>query len=175
MVRVDKLWVELGSGRNSKHLNLNNWVTIDSNPKSKATHIQEIPPLPKEIKDVDIFRGNHFWEHLYIWQANELARELYEALKPNGQLVLELPNLAKACEFLLADEPDVRKTWWAIYGAQEDPTWSGDISQAHKWGYTPESITKQLREAGFEHVDIRRAVYRIPERDMRVVAFKRNV
>ena len=158
------------------------WITIDA--VKDADYKIVVPPLPAEIRAMKFERVEaiHFWEHLYHWQAVQLASEIYEVLEPGGKLILELPNLIKCCEYVAGAkdiplsnaaprQPDPRFTVWGIFGAQDDPKCVGDIHQAHKWGYTPASIQLMLKEAGFDRVDFP-PTHSKPGRDMRVEAFK---
>lgn len=164
----------LGTGRQTQVYGRLGFVTVDAVvTKGKPDYLCEIPPLPDDILAMEFeeVEAKHFWEHLYHWQAEQLAREIVSILKPGGKLILELPNLNKAVEHFRNGEDDPRLGMWAIYGAQTDPTWIGNAYQAHKWGYTPETITEQLRGAGFQAVSVTRATERMPEvRDMRVIA-----
>lgn len=169
----------LGSGNWSQAYKNMDYITIDAVEKSSVDYTQEIPPLPDEILEMGaVFKhveGMHFWEHLYHWQAVELAEQIVSILKPGGVLILELPNIQKAVNYMAGVEiapDDPRYTMWALYGAQTDPDWIGNPHQAHKWGYTPHTITKQLKDAGFREVEILRATMRLPDvRDMRVRAY----
>jgi SAM-dependent methyltransferase len=189
---VDMPKLALGVGVQGNRYKLAGWITIDAKQlrNQHVDYVQVVPPLPEEVMEMvdvfDVVEGMHFWEHLYIWQAKQLAKEIHQILKPGGKLILELPNLAKVFEYQAGVkdipkipsrppmyEPDPRFGLWAIYGAQDDPKWTGNIFQAHKWGYTPETITEQLKAAGFSRVDIKRATTRLPDvRDMRVEAYK---
>lgn len=172
----------LGTGGNTQHWKRQGFITLDADPLNYADYICEVPPLPK-LPLMDVVEAYHFWEHLYWWQAEELAREIYAILKGGGKLVLELPNLRKCCEFVAGMKPipvkdtaeyhpDPRFTLWGIYGAQNAPKWTGNIWQVHKWGYTPEDLVDQLQRAGFSKVTVLPPVFGQPERDMRVEAIK---
>lgn len=170
------MWLEIGSGKKAK------WLTIDA--VKDADFVCVVPPLPHEIRSMkfDKVQAIHFWEHLYHWQAVQLASEIYDVLELGGKLILEMPNLIKCCEYVAGVHeipasprspriPDPRYTMWGIYGAQDDPPHVGDIHQAHKWGWTPASIKLLLKSAGFAMVDILPTQSK-PGRDMRIEAYK---
>lgn len=164
----------LGTGSQTNAYKARGFITVDA--RKPADYIAVIPPLPDEIMKMGrVFtrvEASHFWEHLYHWQAVELAGQLAKIIQPGGILVLEMPRLDQAIDHFINGEKDPRLTMWAIYGAQTDPKWSGNIYQAHKWGYTPETISQQLMDAGFSEVEIKRATVRMPDiRDMRVEAY----
>lgn len=171
----------IGTGRWTAKCKAQGFVTLDANPDCDPDYVCEVPPLPI-IGRWDYIEALHFWEHIYLWQAEELAKQLFDALAVNGVLALEMPNLRKCCEYFLDPEPpmlidapyhpDPRLSMWGIYGAQEDPKWAGNIWQVHKWGYTPETIKAQLERAGFAKVRMRPTTTGIAIRDMRVEAHK---
>lgn len=157
------------------------YITVDG--QHGANYLAHIPPLPDAVFDYtfDMVEAYHFWEHLYLWEAEQLAREVCSVLAPGGVLILELPNLAKCCEMILHPEkipvkddaprhPDPRFTVWGIYGDQEGH--AGNVFQAHKWGYTPESLMKQLLDAGFKKAQVLPPTRGQWERDMRIEAYK---
>lgn len=114
----------------------------------------------------------HIWEHFYRWQCDGVLKEWRRLLAPGGLLILELPNLIKACQNILSGvegkHPD-QLGMWACYG---DPR-QEDEFMSHRWGWTPITLTAILRQQGF--VDI---VETVPEyhlagrenRDMRIEA-----
>lgn len=115
----------------------------------------------------------HCFEHLYLWDAKHLLREIHSILIPGGSLTLELPNLQYACEVIagLRSPPSGhdRYSMWPIYG---DPT-RKDQSYGHRWGYTPKTLVEELSVAGFTLWEFERATsHGQPERDMRVVAWR---
>ena len=121
--------LDLGSGKLTDRYKNRGWITLDARPEVNAHYTAEIPPIPRAVKDLgkfDLVQGIHFWEHLYHWQACELAVEILEILKPGGKLILELPNLDLACIYQLGlvkvpiinnapYQPDPRFLMWAIY------------------------------------------------------------
>lgn len=169
----------LGCGNNVQYYRRRGFLTLDA-VRPRMTNpdiIAEVPPLPEDVlKHGQVFdevEAMHFWEHLYAWQAEALAREIVGILVPGeGKLVMEMPNLERAIEHFVNGAKDPRMTMWAVYGAQTDPKWHGNPYAAHKWGYTPETIEQQLLEAGFRGVHVGRALERMPViRDMRVIAY----
>lgn len=172
----------IGSGRYTQDYKRNGYLTLDADDQYGADIIAAVPPLPEFSDRLDWVEAIHVWEHLYIWQADILGKQLYTALANGGKLVLEMPDLAKCCKFLVSDKPpelmdapmlpDPRLGIWGIYGAQTDHQHYGNPWQAHKWGYTPQSIKEQLVRCGFQRVEIRPPLHGIAIRDMRVEATK---
>lgn len=112
----------------------------------------------------------HIFEHLYRWQCDGALKEWHRLLKPGGMLILELPNLIKACQNILngvkGKHPD-QMGMWSLYG---DPR-QKDEWMAHRWAWSPVTLSEILTQNGF--VDI---VETVPEyhltgrdnRDMRI-------
>lgn len=126
-------------------------------------------PLPLPDAGADEVHSYHFLEHVYRWEAPALVREFHRLLKPNGLLVLELPNIAAAAKNLLAGMDD-QMAMWPLYG---DPGHK-DPFMCHRWGYTPATLVALLEAAGFEDVRITppRTHGAKTTRDMRVEARK---
>jgi predicted SAM-dependent methyltransferase len=149
------------------------WIHLDSHPS--ADIVATIPPLPPSVtsRQWTIIEGIHVWEHFYRWQAEELARSIYQCLCPGGQLILECPNLEIACRsFLGAYKDSDNYHMHVFYGSPR----TKDPSYGHRWGYTPESLRQQLVEHGrFDPTDVKieTAKFHVPDRDFRIVATKR--
>ena len=111
----------------------------------------------------------HFIEHVYRWEADAVIREFKRLLVSGGYLVMECPDIEKACRNLIKGGND-QMSMWPLYG-----DWSHkDPYMMHRHGYTPKTITQLLKDNGFVGIQIlppmthgRRAM-----RDMRIEARK---
>lgn len=165
-----------GSSRSVKRLEIGSrrrragWVTLDT--ADGADIRASVPPLPDEVirETWQTVQMIHCFEHLYLWDARQLLHEIRDILDRDGELILELPNLQYAIDVMSgkvappADHP--RFSMWPLYG---DPS-HRDPSFGHRWGYTPQTMEKELRDAGFRRIRHERAKSHYPVRDMRVVA-----
>jgi hypothetical protein len=153
------------------------WTTVDADPNSGAHVIAAVPPLPDSVKAQTYTHiiASHFIEHLYRWDALTLVQECYAVLETGGVLELEQPDLAYCCKVLAGViEPPPGRSWeqfslWGIFGRPElDPL------MAHKHGYTPQTLTDLVVEAGFarENVTISAGRFHEPERDFTLRAVK---
>lgn len=125
--------------------------------------------MPIEAGRANYLQAMHVIEHFYRWEAPLVLAEFKRVLKDGGQLVLELPDLEKACRNFLKGEKD-QMCMWPLYGdpGHEDPY------MCHRWGYSPQSMKMMLKEAGFRNI-----VFMPPQthgrrinRDMRVECVK---
>lgn len=95
----------------------------------------------------------HLVEHLLPWLVPNALKEWHRLLKPGGILVLEMPDIVKACQNLLdgvmrgGKHPN-QLSYWAIYGDDR----LRDEHMLHKFGYCFKTIAPMVKEAGF--VDI---------------------
>lgn len=151
------------------------YVSLDANPENNPHIVATVPPLPTAVKMFhwDLVELIHGIEHFHLWEAEQLLREIYECLAPEGVLVLEQPNIEFAAEVLLGRRAPITPTpegsdMWAFYG---DPSHRNPL-MGHHWGWTPTTLTKALRKAGFEKITVVPAHYHYRERDFRVEAVK---
>lgn len=142
------------------------------------------PDIQCNITDLSIFKTDyadeimaiHVVEHFWRWEVLDILKEWTRVLKPGGLMILECPNLISACQTLLANpelasRPDAagQRSMWVFYG---DPGWK-DPLMIHRWGYTPQSLSALMHEAGLINIRQEPAVYKLREpRDMRIVGEK---
>ena len=148
------------------------WITCDADARRNPDVVATLPPVPDEFEGADVFRLIHVLEHFYKWEAVELLAEFHRLLKPGGRLVLELPNLESAIATLSGANSKPVNQWgmWVLYGNPDGKNpWYG-----HKWGWTPDTLSAELRRAGFKSENIRseRPRFHVPARDFRLVALK---
>ncbi len=130
-------------------------------------------PLPDHCADE--IMCIHGWEHFYRFELDELITEWKRLLRPNGLLILELPDLIKCCRNVLENytlagkHPDQA----GLFGLYGDPR-GGNPWMNHRWGWSPESLSDYLRENGFTEIRTDEPTQFHPvgrqRRDMRVTA-----
>lgn len=159
---------------------LPDYINVDIAPERKDL----APDVICDITDLSTFSDNyaneilavHVIEHFWYWDVPRILNEWLRVLKPGGELILECPNLRSACEHFLENpttsfmsDSNGQRSMWVFYG---DPSWK-DEKMMHRWGYTPESLTQVLLDAGLINVRQEAAQYKLREpRDMRIVGVK---
>lgn len=161
--------INVGCGR----MVLDGWTNCDVQVSPKAPRPPEILcdakkiPLPGE--SADVVMALHLLEHFYFWEVPSVLAEWRRLLKPGGKLILELPDLAKACRNLLEGKGD-QWSMWPLYGdpGHEDPF------MCHRWGYTPATLKAILVSNGFAkvHFCAPQTHGKRAQRDMRAEAIK---
>lgn len=115
----------------------------------------------------------HVLEHLYPWETKPMLTDWRRVLKVGGTLVLELPDMAKVLNHIFlrmkkGQSPSPGFSWLPIWG---DPKYQR-TEMMHKWGYFTQDVVALLTDCGFGAVQVERARYHFPDRDMRVTARK---
>lgn len=159
---------------------LSGYVNVDVAPSRRGVR----PDVICDLRRLEHFADNsadevlavHVIEHFWRWEVEDVLREWLRVLKPGGEMVIECPNLASACEAVLADPAvagagDARgqRSMWVFYG---DPSWR-DPLMCHCWAYTPASLAELMVGIGLAEVRQEPARFKLREpRDMRLVGRK---
>lgn len=149
----DGLRLNLGCGRHT----LDGWVNVDAAPSPRASRAPDILcdvtktiPLPDECA-IEVM-AIHLFEHIYRWQCDDTIDEWRRLLRPGGLLVLEMPDLYKACRNILENRAgkshEDQLGMWALYG---DPR-EGDPLMVHRWNWTFSTISPFLSQHGFTDI-----------------------
>jgi SAM-dependent methyltransferase len=85
--------------------------------------------------EFDFVHSNHSFEHIY--NPNEVLNEINRILKPNGKLLIGIPNV-KGINSILA------KDYWYYLGAP-----------VHTFNYSPKNITQLLEKHNFRVQEIK--------------------
>jgi len=159
---------------------LESYINIDVpvEGESLVDHIQAREPDVRtymhdlsmfDDESVDVIETYNTIEHAPFWNARKALAEFYRVLKPGGELVIECPDLKKCCFNYIQNRNFEKIGLYGIYGDGDYPI----ASMVHQYGYSPESMTKELEKVGFS----RGCIFEIParrwqQRDMRIVAFR---
>jgi hypothetical protein len=142
--------LHLGSGREYRE----GWVNVDVDPEREPDLVSRAESLAAiESDTVAEIEACHLLEHLTYDDALGALREWHRVLAPGGTLALELPDVgrcfAEVGNHLGPTGHDL--ALMGVYGSPQaiaESTW-----QAHKWGWTPETLGAELRGAGFVGVE----------------------
>ena len=139
--------VKLNIGAGNKRIP--GYTGVDAVARSAADIVAPAWDIPLEDGSVDEILACHIWEHFYRFDCEKVITEWHRLLKPGALLAMEMPNLIKACENIIAGRegkhPD-QLTMWALYG---DPR-EGDEWMAHRWSWHPASLQDFLSQHGFD-------------------------
>ncbi len=116
-VEPSKIAAEIG---NKSNLNIHNGTLLSANYSAN---------------EFDYVRSNHAFEHIY--NPNEVLAEMYRVLKPNGKMMMGIPNYNGI-------NSKIAKKYWYYLGAP-----------VHTFNYSPKNITQILAKHNFEVTTIK--------------------
>lgn len=110
-------------------------------------------PLPYKDNSVDEIYASHLIEHFTRKEWEEVRKDWYRVLKPNGLLHIKCPDLEQICKSFINDK-DIRydnprtgiSLIMMIYGGQE----AFGKGQIHKNGFTLDKLGSDLELTGFQ-------------------------
>ena len=146
------------------------WINVDQSEKADIK--ADLLDLPFDDDFADEIKAIHVIEHFYQWQIQDVLKEWRRVLKPGGLIALECPDIGKVCMFtirtLMGEPIPVNYTMYGLYGdfTLKDPY------MCHKWGFIPETLSAEMRNAGFKNIKEKPAKYHIKERDLRLEGYK---
>lgn len=115
-------------------------------------------PLPIPSESYDGIYSNYNLEHISWRSVNRLLREICRILKPGGIVVFVTANLLEQARILVNSQHWNDDLICMLFGGQRfdektefDEQWDGN---AHHCGFSPEYITKLLKEIGFKDIKI---------------------
>lgn len=128
------------------------YTGVDVVPRPAADIVAPADNIPLEDEVADEVMAIHIVEHVYSWEAPNLLSEWFRLLKPGGKLVLEMPDMLKACKNIAEDykghkHPD-QQGMWAIWGDDrlKDPL------MMHKAGWWFDRLKPVVEAVGFVEV-----------------------
>ncbi|MBD1884852.1 glycosyltransferase [Microcoleus vaginatus] len=126
------------------------YSNIDQYVYASGVIQMDIFNLSFESDSVDEIFTEHMLEHIGKFEVPLALKEWARVLKPDGKLVMNLPNLEWCMQQWLAKPEDERWGWQldTIFGLQ---THSGEF---HKTGFTAPRLQQLLKAAGFHNITI---------------------
>ena len=140
-------------------------VRLDIDPKVQPDVIASITNM-RQIEDgkCRAVWSSHNIEHLYPWEVPMALSEFYRVLEPGGAAFIRCPDLEAVADQIVAGKIDE-----VAYESSAGPIRSLDMiygyskflehgngHQAHKTGFTADTLTSKLKEAGFTEVEVER-------------------
>lgn len=144
------LRLHLGCGKERRE----GWVNIDVAEEVKPDIVADVRDLRMFTDEsVDEIECCHLFEHFTYADAIDALKEWYRVLKRGGKLCLELPNFGRCIEILHNREGEDAEKYAMIgvYGFIPDIV-RGGLAQVHKYGWTPETLQRELTNVGFRQV-----------------------
>lgn len=129
---------------------------LDIDPRHQPDIVADIADLP-DVGRFDVVFGQHCLEHLYPHQVRTALAGFRRALVPGGYVCLFVPDLE-----------DVQATEEPLFVAPCGPITGLDLmyglrsalesqpAMAHHCGFTQATLQRELEQAGFERVLVKR-------------------
>lgn len=136
------------------------YINIDIRPVASADmQMASWERGPFTEGSVDEIYSRHMLEHLLLKDAIRTVANWFWLLRPGGFLRVIVPDMTFHAQQLLGEthnqttDPVVNfsHAMAGFYG-WHDPKRGGTVEDAHRWGYTQDSMFKLLREAGFRDI-----------------------
>jgi glycosyltransferase involved in cell wall biosynthesis/predicted SAM-dependent methyltransferase len=126
------------------------YYNIDQYVDAPGVIQMDIFNLSFETDSVDEIFTEHMLEHIGKFEVPLALKEWARVLKPDGKLVMNLPNLEWCMQQWLAKPEDERWGWQldTVFGLQTHP------GEFHKTGFTAPRLQQLLKVAGFQNINI---------------------
>lgn len=137
------------------------YIGIDCRPCPGADHVlQAWDTSPFEPDSVDEVYSRHMLEHLDPADARRALVAWWHVLKPGGRLHIIVPDLEFHARQLLreatswsADSAENLAHAMAGFYGWRDANRGGSIEDAHRWGYTADTLSRLLVELRYDSVE----------------------
>ena len=110
--------------------------------------IAQADNIPVDDNTFDEVLAHSILEHVSKRDYNRFLSEWYRVMKPNGKLIISVPDIYLVCKDLIHyietnQSVAIKSTINLIYGEQDYK------ENTHLWGWTEETLTTAIRRAGF--------------------------
>lgn len=170
-----KLHLGCGGMRWKDFINVDLYEYDENTPDSSrdgcvADVFQDIRYLDQPDNTIDEIFTSHTLEHFYRWECIEMVTKWYNMLKPEGRLIVEMPDLFRCILWMFHIEPRKRRNGRSqLYGNQHDRL----EYETHKYVWSGKEFVKELKNIGFSKVTISHKTWtHFNFRDMHVEAIK---
>lgn len=178
---LDQVKLNLGSGGRP----LPGWINVDNfdyekNDSSRSGSVYDVKADIRSLglpsQSVDAILLVHVLEHFVRWETILMLRQFFEALKPGGTLLVEMPDFDKCLEWYMRgrDAPHMMTPLGLknmgqtqFYGNQ----WDELDYETHRYVWTLGEFADALVHTGYSLMQVGHdAKFHQPGRDMFVVA-----
>ena len=164
-----KIVLHVGCGRSfldAELFNSREWqeVRLDINPAVHPDIVSSITEMNAVLdRSVDVVWSAHNLEHLYADEVNIALQEFYRVLKPNGLVMITLPDIQAVAQEVAKgrlEKPLYQSAAGPI--AAIDILWGhrasinrGNYHMAHKTGFTLKTLENNLALANFQKIKVK--------------------
>ena len=164
-----KTVLHVGCGRlllDSELFNNRKWqeIRLDIDPGVSpdiVSSITEMNAVPD--RTVDVVWSSHNLEHLYADEVNMALQEFYRVLKPNGLVMITLPDIQAVAREVANGrlEETLYQSSAGPIGAidilwgHRDSIKRGNHHMAHKTGFTRQTLEKNLALVNFQNIEVK--------------------
>jgi hypothetical protein len=118
---------------------------------------EDVTKLSLPYSCADEIYASHLIEHIPNFQIPEVLTSWFNILKPEGQLILETPNLEELCkDFETATEQERYMISLCIFGAinTDGKQFENGTASPHLWGFYPKILVEILEKIGFKEITV---------------------
>ena len=138
--------INIGCGKKfePEYYNLDLYEDLIADKLMSAVNLDFEDNICQEVKAIQIIEHLSFFETIYA------LNEFFRVLQPNGKLIIEIPDLRKACQLYLKSNNEQKKIvlGW-IYGIP-------DKGLQHKFCFPAYLFTELLENTGFKEIKIKK-------------------
>lgn len=117
------------------------WINLDINPKWEPDIVGDWNDLSMfDDNSLDYVVAHHTIEHVGCGEAAPFIRESYRVLKPDGSLLIFVPDMRALCQRWLSHQMDTQLFMTNVYGA-----FMSDEHDRHRWGFDTASLREALQ------------------------------
>jgi radical SAM superfamily enzyme YgiQ (UPF0313 family)/predicted SAM-dependent methyltransferase len=174
LFKKQRLRVEVGPG----DLPRKGYIHCDVFAGKNVDYICNAWAIPFKANTVREIYARHVLEHLTLHEAKRTVKHWYAVLVPGGLLDINVPDIAKhiwqftqdgLSEFSDFSVTNFEHALAGFYG------WQKNRYDIHKWGYTSDSLSDLLKEAGFDNIKRIKDKSRSGPLNLRLIAEKKGI
>jgi len=154
-ISQNPLRLNLGCGKQ----HLKGWVNIDVSNSSIADIVIDFRKLkfifrPNSIDEILMI---HSISYLRLWESQDFFKEILSLLKPNGDLILEFPDITKCAKHLIKYEnntADYLEGVRAFYAFDLQQNILKENYTTYNFGWSAWHMKLELEKLGYKNIKI---------------------